>query len=80
MIKLISVLPATSSDIKSLSVLFKMVYIDTYGLDGVSNECANFIETQCLPSKIKNDSESNQLDGVVYNTILLIRDTISTKA
>lgn len=34
---------ANSSDILKLSVLFKQVYIATYGINGVSDEFANFI-------------------------------------
>lgn len=34
---------ANLSDLRKLSVLFKQVYIATYGIDGVSDEFANFI-------------------------------------
>ena len=39
----IKVRPATTADTKKLSVLFKQVYIQTYGKEGVSDEFANFI-------------------------------------
>ena len=34
---------ATAQDVVKLSILFKQVYIQTYGVDGVSDEFANFI-------------------------------------
>lgn len=34
---------ANLTDVKKLSILLKQVYIQTYGLDGVSDEFANFI-------------------------------------
>lgn len=34
---------ATLSDSKKLSILYKTVYIQTYGTEGVSDEFANFI-------------------------------------
>jgi hypothetical protein len=34
---------ATVADSKKLSILYKTVYIQTYGTDGVSDEFANFI-------------------------------------
>lgn len=52
---------ATRSDIVKLSALFKQVYIATYGVDGVSDEFANFITRQFsnrwpdyLPSDFRN--------------------------
>lgn len=46
---------AEPSDSKLLSVLFKTVYIDTYGKEGVTDEFANFIEKQFSPNKIEED-------------------------
>ncbi len=37
---------ANISDSKKMSVLFKQVYIQTYGIEGVSDEFANFITNQ----------------------------------
>lgn len=38
--------PAQAADLLKLSVLFKQVYIATYGVEGVSDEFANFITRQ----------------------------------
>ncbi len=38
--------PANISDARKLSILFKQVYIHTYGREGVSDEFANFITGQ----------------------------------
>lgn len=37
---------AVPADVLKLSVLYKVVYIQTYGVDGVSDEFANFIARQ----------------------------------
>lgn len=37
---------AIQSDVNKLSILFKQVYIQTYGIEGVSDEFANFIIKQ----------------------------------
>lgn len=37
---------AITNDVKKLSILFKQVYIQTYGTEGVSDEFANFITNQ----------------------------------
>ncbi len=34
---------ANKNDVKKLSLLFKQVYIQIYGIDGVSDEYANYI-------------------------------------
>lgn len=53
---------AEISDVVKLSVLFKQVYIATYGVDGVSDEFANFITKQFsverLTSIITNHPEN----------------------
>lgn len=54
----IAITPAMTSDCHLLSVLFKTVYINTYGLEGVTEEFSNFIEQQFAPSKIRADIES----------------------
>ncbi len=50
----ISYSPALRSDSQLLSVLFKTVYINTYGSEGVTYEFANFIETQFSSHTIKS--------------------------
>lgn len=50
---------AISSDVKKLSILFKQVYIQTYGLEGVSDEFANFITVQFSVERIQKLIESN---------------------
>lgn len=54
----ISISPAKNSESKLLAVLFKTVYINTYGTEGVTDEFANFIEKQFAPTKIENDFEN----------------------
>ena len=53
---------ADLSDATKLSVLFKQVYIATYGIEGVSDEFANFITKQFsierLENLIKNQNEN----------------------
>ena len=44
---------ANLSDIKKLSILFKQVYIQTYGKEGVSDEYANFITKQFSEERLK---------------------------
>jgi ribosomal protein S18 acetylase RimI-like enzyme len=66
---------ANLSDVRKLSVLYKTVYIQTYGREGVSDEFANFITKQFseerLSSLIQNHPDnlvvaeySNNLVGV----------------
>lgn len=43
----------TISDAKKLSILFKQVYIQTYGIDGVSDEFANFITKQFAVERLE---------------------------
>lgn len=50
---------ATSADSKKLSILFKQVYIKTYGVEGVSDEFANFITEQFSVPRIENTIASN---------------------
>ncbi|OEK01260.1 hypothetical protein BFP97_06925 [Roseivirga sp. 4D4] len=44
---------ARVSDSKKLSILYKTVYIQTYGTEGVSDEFANFITVQFDPQRIE---------------------------
>lgn len=50
---------ALPSDHVLLSLLFKTVYIETYGTKGITHEFANFIEKQFSPNKIKSKIESD---------------------
>ncbi len=45
---------ATLQDVNKLSILFKQVYIQTYGSEGVSDEFANFIMLQFSQQRIEN--------------------------
>lgn len=45
---------ACVDDMKKLSVLFKQVYIHTYGVDGISDEFANFIANQFSEVRIRD--------------------------
>lgn len=45
---------AILSDSLRLSVLYKQVYVQTYGTDGVTTESANFITKQFAVEKIEN--------------------------
>lgn len=45
---------AVIADAKKLSILFKQVYIQTYGTEGVSDEFANFITKQFSVERIEN--------------------------
>jgi hypothetical protein len=50
----ISYRKATLSDAKKLSILYKQVYIQTYGTEGVSDEFANFITTQFAVERLES--------------------------
>jgi len=52
----------TQSDCPRLSVLFNQVYIDTYGLEGVSHEFTNFIAAKFSVEKLQRDIASDQYD------------------
>lgn len=69
----IQIRPASANDSKKLSILYKTVYIHTYGFEGVSDEYANFIEDQFSPvfleSKIEKD-EGFQLVADLKNNLL----------
>jgi ribosomal protein S18 acetylase RimI-like enzyme len=54
MINQITYRNANIKDINKLSILFKQVYIQTYGIDGVSDEFANFIVKQFSPERLQN--------------------------
>jgi ribosomal protein S18 acetylase RimI-like enzyme len=45
---------AIQADAKKLSILFKTVYIQTYGKEGVSDEFANFITKQFSVERLEN--------------------------
>ena len=46
--------PAKKEDSKKLSILYKQVYIHTYGREGVSDEFANFITKQFSIERLKH--------------------------
>jgi diamine N-acetyltransferase len=50
---------ALISDSKKLSVLFSQVYIEAYGIEGVSDEYANFISTEFSVEAIENTIRLN---------------------
>jgi GNAT superfamily N-acetyltransferase len=50
----VTIRKAVPADSLRLSVLYKQVYIQTYGLEGVSTEFANFITQQFATDKIEN--------------------------
>lgn len=43
---------ALAADVLKLSILYKTVYIQTYGTEGVSDEFANFIMKQFAPERL----------------------------
>lgn len=53
---------ARTKDSELLSVLFKTIYIETYGTEGVTYEFANFIEQQFSKKKIEADIRSKNND------------------
>ncbi|WP_190277407.1 GNAT family N-acetyltransferase [Taibaiella lutea] len=55
---------AVLSDAKKLSILYKQVYIQTYGIEGVSDEFANFITKQFAVERLENIIQSNP-DSVI---------------
>ncbi len=46
--------PAILADAKKLSILYKQVYIQTYGTEGVSDEFANFITVQFAIERLEH--------------------------
>ena len=50
---------ARINDAIKLSILFKQVYIQTYGVEGVSDEFANFITNQFSVERIENLIQQN---------------------
>lgn len=50
---------ATAEDVIKLSILFKTVYIQTYGIEGVSDEFANFITKQFSIERLHHVIETN---------------------
>ena len=55
---------ARMDDSKKLSILYKQVYIQTYGLDGVSDEFANFITKQFSIERLE-DSIHTEPDAIL---------------
>lgn len=53
---------AEHSDIRQLSALLRQVYIDTYGIEGVSAEFANFIHSEFQEIKLKQEIDSEDHD------------------
>ncbi len=49
----ITIRKASLNDVKKLSILYKQVYIQTYGAEGVSDEFANFITVQFSESRLE---------------------------
>ncbi|OYU79228.1 MAG: hypothetical protein CFE23_14975 [Flavobacterium sp. BFFFF1] len=56
---LITYRKADVSDAKKLSILYKQVYIATYGIEGVSDEFANFITKQFEVERLKKTIKNN---------------------
>jgi len=50
---------AMLSDAKKLSILYKQVYIRTYGIEGVSDEFANFITKQFAVERLEHIIRNN---------------------
>ena len=50
---------AQLSDAKKLAILYKQVYIQTYGIAGVSDEFANFITQQFAVERIEKTIQQN---------------------
>lgn len=64
---------AISTDAIKLSILFKTVYIQTYGIEGVSDEFANFITKQFSIERLQSIILNNpdRLIVAVYNDNLV---------
>lgn len=69
----ISYRKANLTDVVKLSILFKQVYIQTYGTEGVSDEFANFITKQFSIERLSHLIESfpDNLIVAVYNNNLI---------
>ena len=63
----ISIRKALVSDIPRLSVLFRTVYIDTYGLEGVTTEFTNFIADKFSHERLEK-SISEHPDLILVTT------------
>lgn len=57
--ELIEYRKAHLGDVKKLSILFKQVYIQTYGIEGVSDEFANFITKQFSEERLSQAIEKH---------------------
>jgi len=53
---------ARTKDILQLSLLLKMVYLDTYGLQGISLEFAEYADSQFSINKITSDFNSVEVE------------------
>jgi ribosomal protein S18 acetylase RimI-like enzyme len=64
---------AVPEDAGKLSVLFKQVYIHTYGLEGVSDEFANFVNKRFSVAYLENSirSEPNHIWVATYKNNLI---------
>lgn len=64
---------ANKTDVNKLSILYKTVYIQTYGTEGVSDEFANFIIKQFSVERLQNLIEKNPDTIIVadYNSNLV---------
>ena len=73
MTKTIEYRKAQLADLLKLSVLYKQVYIQTYGVEGVSDEFANFITRQFSVEKLENTlkNEPDAITVAVYNNNLV---------
>ena len=54
--------PAFLSEILQISLVLKQVYLETYGIEGVSKLFADFINEQFSEEKIKREMESADFD------------------
>jgi GNAT superfamily N-acetyltransferase len=64
---------AEGTDALKLSVLYKQVYIQTYGTEGVSDEFANFITRQFAPERLEDiivEHPDNIIVAVYKNNLL----------
>ncbi len=71
--KIIIYRKAQLGDARKLAILYKQVYIQTYGTEGVSDEFANFITKQFAVERIENTLRENPNSIIVaeYNNNLV---------
>ncbi len=78
----ITIRKATVEDSKKLSILYKQVYIKTYGTEGVSDEFANFITEQFDISRLEiiiNKSPNQILVAEYKNNLVGVLETVFNK-